>query len=72
MPFPVDEENPLTAGIDINISPTGLPYNAHQMTMSHSFRIGHASDLASMGIPNDIIKRLGRWKSNAVAGYIRN
>ena len=48
---------------------SGLP---SKLYTSHSFRIGRASDLASEGIPDYIIKRLGRWKSNAVAGYIRN
>ena len=39
---------------------------------SHSFRIGRASDLASLGFPQDTIKRLGRWRSSAVDRYIRN
>lgn len=46
----------------------GLPI---QKFKSHSFRIGRATTLASQGIPTDIIKQLGRWKSNAVDHYIR-
>ena len=46
----------------------GLPYKLYTF---HSFRIGRASDLASKGVSNDNIKKLGRWKSNAVDGYIR-
>ena len=38
---------------------------------SHAFRIGRATDLASKGISSDAIKKLGRWKSDAVDGYIR-
>ena len=50
------------------ISYAGLPI---QKFKSHSFRIGRATTLASQGIPVDIIKQLGRWKSNAVDNYIR-
>ena len=47
----------------------GLPAKLYT---SHSFRIGRASDLSFRGVSNDIIKKLGRWRSNAVDGYIRN
>ena len=46
----------------------GLPT---QVYTSHSFRVGRASDLASKGVPNETIKKLGRWKSNVVERYIR-
>ena len=46
----------------------GLPA---QVYTSHSFRIGCASDLASKGLSNETIKKLGRWKSDAVERYIR-
>lgn len=45
-----------------------LPSNIYT---SHSFRIGRATVLASRGIPNDIIKKLGRWTSDVVHQYIR-
>ena len=38
----------------------------------HSFRIGRTSDLVKFNYPIDEVKRLGRWKSNAVFKYIRN
>lgn len=38
---------------------------------THSFRIGRATDLASLGYPSDVIKRLGRWSSNCYSNYIR-
>ena len=37
----------------------------------HSFRIGRTSDLIKLKYPIDVIKRLGRCKSNAVYKYIR-
>jgi hypothetical protein len=39
---------------------------------SHSFRIGAATTAASAGIPDHLIKTLGRWSSNAYLLYIRN
>ena len=38
---------------------------------SHSFRIGRASELAALGVDCDVIKSMGRWKSNAYKSYIR-
>ena len=38
----------------------------------HSLRIGRASDLAKFGYSVEEIKRMGRWRSNAVYRYIRN
>ena len=46
----------------------GLPT---QVYTSHSFRIGHASDLASKGVSNETIKKVGRWKSDVMERYIR-
>ncbi|XP_064602382.1 uncharacterized protein LOC135468177 [Liolophura sinensis] len=37
----------------------------------HSFRIGAATRAASMGIPETVIRKLGRWKSDALKQYIR-
>ena len=36
-----------------------------------SLRIGRASDLLKFGFSIETIKRMGRWKSNAVYRYIR-
>ena len=38
---------------------------------SHSFRIGSATHSASLGASDDLIMRMGRWKSNAFLRYIR-
>lgn len=38
---------------------------------THSFRIGAASSHFEKGTPQDEIKRLGRWKSDAFKRYIR-
>ena len=46
----------------------GLPT---QIYTAHSFRIGRASVLAAQGISNEVIKRLGRWKSDVFERYIR-
>ena len=40
--------------------------------LSHSFRIGRASELASKGVSQDAIMKVGRWHSQAVRSYIRN
>ena len=37
---------------------------------THSFRIGGASMLASLGVPDATIQLLGRWSSNAFRRYI--
>lgn len=38
---------------------------------SHSFRIGAATEAAMRGIPDQVIKQWGRWKSESYASYIR-
>ena len=38
----------------------------------HSFRIGRATDLSKRGYCVEHIKRMGRWKSNAVYKYLRD
>lgn len=38
---------------------------------THSFRIGRATDLASLGMSNEQIMQLGRWRSNCYKRYIR-
>ena len=37
----------------------------------HSFRVGRTNDLIKLGYSIEEVKRLGRWKSNAVYKYIR-
>lgn len=38
---------------------------------SHSFRIGAATNASLLGIPENELQRLGRWKSDAYKKYIR-
>lgn len=46
----------------------GMPSSKYR---SHSFRIGRASELAIQGVPDDVIKQLGRWSSGAYKKYLR-
>lgn len=46
------------------------PYKGANL-LSHSFRIGRASELASKGVPDEAIMKLGRWRSAAYSTYIR-
>lgn len=38
---------------------------------SHSFRIGAATEAARLGLDSELIKKVGRWKSNSYLLYIR-
>ena len=38
---------------------------------SHYFGIGAATEAAMRGVPDDVIKQWGRWKSGAYASYVR-
>ena len=38
---------------------------------SHSFRIGAATSAAIAGVPEHVIRHMGRWKSDSVLRYIR-
>ena len=42
------------------------PYNLH------SFRIGRCGDLYKYGVTVETIKKIGRWKSNAIFSYFCN
>ena len=43
----------------------------HRLYSFHSLRIGKASQLINLGYSVELVKRVGRWKSNAVYKYIR-
>ena len=38
---------------------------------SHSFRAGRSVDLMKIGLSVETIKKMGRWKSNAVYAYLK-
>ena len=44
----------------------------HTLYSTHSFRIGRATDLQKAGHDIETIKKLGRWRSNAVYKYLRS
>ena len=43
----------------------------HKLYGTQAFQAGRASDLLQMGVSVETIKKLGRWKSNAVYNYLR-
>lgn len=43
----------------------------HLPISSHSFRIGAATTASSLGLSNDIVKNIGRWRSSCYRSYIR-
>ena len=43
----------------------------HRLYQTHCFRIGRSVDLLKYGVPLEVIKRIGRWKSNAVYKYLK-
>ena len=38
---------------------------------THSFRIGHTTDLYLANVSDDLIRRSGRWKSDAWKMYVK-
>ena len=58
----------LTRSDIIRLLRASLPSTNHINT--HSFRVGGASALASIGTPDSIIQTMGRWRSDAFRRYI--
>lgn len=50
------------------VSLLGLNYGSYK---SHSFRIGAATEASQLGYSVEIIKKAGRWASNAYQTYVR-
>ena len=58
----------LTSNIQSILPAAGVP----RCYTGHNFRIGAAKIAASCGLPDHLIKILGRWSSDAYQIYIRN
>ena len=54
-----------------NILQAGFPLALPSTIASHSFRIGGATLLCSLGVPDATIQILGRWSSSAFRRYLR-
>ena len=48
----------------------GAGFN-HRLYSLQSFRSGRTGDLLKLGVPIETIKKIGRWKSNAVFKYLK-
>ena len=48
-----------------------FPRTPSVLVGSHSFRIGGASRLCALGVPDATIQILGRWSSSAFKKYLR-
>ena len=57
-----------TIWLQQSLTKAGLPSSSFK---SHSFRIGAATTAASLGIPEDKIRLMGRWHSDSFKKYIR-
>ena len=57
----------LSAFLKSTLQSAGVPGNF----TGHSFRIGAATTAASRGIPDHLIKTMGRWSSEAHLLYVR-
>ena len=71
--FVLSDKTPLRAQLVRNtlndlIKNLGLDNTLYMM---HSMRAGRATQLIQLGYPIDVVKCLGRWKSNAIYKYIK-
>ena len=74
-PFFVFSDRSPVRPIDVNACLKQAIQNANfdsSLYGSHSLRIGRSSDLYKLGLSIETIKKIGRWKSNAVFRYLRS
>lgn len=71
--FVTQEGHPLSRESFISLLRTVLERLGYNPTLyaGHSFRIGAATTAAAAGIPDHLIKTLGRWSSDCYTVYIR-
>lgn len=66
------DSKPLTRYQFNSVLQKALSTISHQGHFStHSFRIGRATDMAAQGVPDQIIKTSGRWRSQVFSSYVR-
>ena len=65
---PVSPDN-LRSTLKLMLTRVGLDSSLYNI---HSLRIGRTGNLMDLGLSVKTIKKLGRWKSNAVFAYLRN
>lgn len=68
----VDFSKGISAQVCVNRIKTYLAQHGHSIHITgHSFRHGGKTDYLAMGIPNELVDRLGRWTSEASRAYDR-
>ena len=71
--FALQDGSPLTRPCLLSFSSSRLRMLGIDPTLfgGHSFRIGGATSAANAGIPDHLIKTIGRWSSDCYQRYIR-
>jgi hypothetical protein len=67
----MDEAQAITAGLRRMLGQLGREDMVVKDYSSHSMRRGGAQFLRDLGVPRDILKAVGRWKSDAVDEYLK-
>ena len=71
--FVYRDKSPVTATHVVNVLKFMLKKAGFEQSLygSHSLRSGRTCDLFRLGVPIEVIKKLGRWRSNAIYRYLR-